>query len=404
VVRFTRRNFLKVAGISSLSLTLGSCRSNSATLISSPTIDSHTPTPPEQLATPTVTPNPTIAPTLTSVPSPKTDMTALRGLAEKLGMEVGVLLMPDVPEALDVQESQFNFGTLTSNWNYTEAAPGSFDFGWVDDQLLLAEKSRMKARFHSLFHWGTYPAWLINGNFTSSEIIDKMKLYAETLVLHFETRFPGIITQYVVVNEPTHGQVDDFLYNVLGEDYIKIAFDIARQATLRLSPSPQLLYNHNKNHATADWNGTNFELTLKDVEALKTEGTIDGVGVQAHLRASVPPDKSDMIKAFKAYGIPVNITECDVSLVAIDGTTEHKYAIQAEVYHALIEAVLDSEVCKNVTFWGVGDQYSWLEQPDHKQNRAAGPDSDPTLFDDQLQPKPGYYAIFNALREYLANQ
>lgn len=389
----SRRDFLKIAGMTSASLALSACGVKPVDL--PPT----TSVPPTMAAT--VLPSPTLAPTATPTPNPGPDMNTLRGLAEQLGMSVGVLLSPDLPETLALQASQFNFGTVTSTWGAEELSPGVFDFGWPDDQLRFAVSNQMKAKYHGLFKRGVYPDWLLNGNFTRSEVIERMKIYLETVIQHFEAQFPGSMTQYVVVNEPTHGREPDFLYDTFGEDYLKVAFGLAREVTAKFSPSSKLLYNHNKNHATVEWNGVNFELTLKDVEALKADGLIDGVGVQAHMRGYAPPDKADMLQAFRAYNMPVYITECDVSLVKMDVSKEQKYLIQADIYRSLVEAALESGVCKSISFWGAGDKYSWLEKPEFAQHAAAGPDADPTLFDDQLNPKPAYFAVLSTLKEQL---
>jgi endo-1,4-beta-xylanase len=165
---------------------------------------------------------------------------------------------------------------------------------------------------------------------------------------------------------------------------------------------PKLLYSDTRNIASDPYNGRNTELTLKFMDMLKTEELVDGIAVQEHIGASNPPDKSDMIKTLQAYGLPIYITECDVSLVKNGGSQEKRYNLQADIYRSIVEEALDSGVCKSITFWDTGDKYSWLEQPEFQNHLLGGPDADPTLFDEQLKPKPAYFAVQNVLKACLS--
>ena len=142
---------------------------------------------------------------------------------------------------------------------------------------------------------------------------------------------------------------------------------------------------------------------------------IDGVGIQMHLLRFNDnlPTYQELLNTFNAYkqiGVPVYITEMDVNmqnipgseveleLVGIDptslpagaGSHTKRMLIQAQIYRTAIMAALDSENVESITFFTIGDNFSWL-------NQVNGPDSDGTLFNDQLQPKPAYYAVLQPL-------
>jgi endo-1,4-beta-xylanase len=70
---------------------------------------------------------------------------------------------------------------------------------------------------------------------------------------------------------------------------------------------------------------------------------------------------------------------------------------QAQIYKSVLEACLESQVCKSFTFWVVGDKYSFLEKPEFANVKGASLDADPTMFDDELNPKPAYFAIRDML-------
>jgi endo-1,4-beta-xylanase len=48
------------------------------------------------------------------------------------------------------------------------------------------------------------------------------------------------------------------------------------------------------------------------------------------------------------------------------------------------------DVITGVTFWGAADDYSWLDHFPGKERRTW-----PMLFDDQHEPKPGFWAVIN---------
>jgi endo-1,4-beta-xylanase len=79
----------------------------------------------------------------------------------------------------------------------------------------------------------------------------------------------------------------------------------------------------------------------------------------------------------------------------VPGTQEERYAKQAEIYKEMLEACLESGVCKSFTVWGIGDKYSWIETQEWYSEYS--PEGIPTLFDDNLKPKPAYFAIRDIL-------
>ena len=173
------------------------------------------------------------------------------------------------------------------------------------------------------------------------------------------------------------------------DQIIDIAFKAAREA----DPSATLIYNDTFNHspASAGQNGITTTLTMQTVKRLKSEGLIDAVGLEMHLDASDPPNKQDVTNTMKSYGVPVVVTEFDVDLQKVGGTQAKRYALQAQIASNMVGACRQSGVCKEFTLWGIGDNYSWLEESMGEKN------ADPTPFDDSLNPKDEYFAIRTAL-------
>jgi endo-1,4-beta-xylanase len=206
--------------------------------------------------------------------------------------------------------------------------------------------------------------------------------------------YRGKVREWVVVNEPyilPYRPIDIF-YQTIGVDYLEIAFRAAREA----DPSATLIYNDSDNHTPA---GITTNLTRKNVRLIKTKGLVDVVGMQMHLDGARPPARKEIIATMKSYELPVYVTEMDVNMKDVAATEDEKYRLQAKIYREAVEACLESGVCRSITFWEVGDKYSWAEWP--KDAPHASPNADMTLFDDNLEPKPAYYAIRDVLSHKL---
>jgi endo-1,4-beta-xylanase len=139
---------------------------------------------------------------------------------------------------------------------------------------------------------------------------------------------------------------------------------------------------------------------LRDVKA--AEGTrIDGMGMQAHY-TTMQESASDFEKAVRTYaGIvdKVQITEWDVAnsktVIPTEQGIQNEYLKQADYYHSFYERIqkLRAEGINfsGITFWGVLDQNSWL------QDRYPTTQY-PLLFDNDYQVKPAFWAFADESR------
>ena len=262
----------------------------------------------------------------------------------------------------DVMSKEFNLAMLAWGFWPNEIQPerGVFDFSVADRQIAFARQSGMNLRVDSLifgnkdFRATKLPSWLKDGVFSKEEARDVLVAHIKSVV----TRYQGIIKEWVVVNEPQWEphRPDDIFHSLIGTEYIEIAYQAAREA----DPSAILNYSDTGNHTSRGWT---TELTRQVADRLKSKGLIDVVGLQMHLDGSKPiPDKADVIATIRSYGLPVAITSVDVDLQDVGGSTAERYALQAEFHRSMFQAAMESGVCKDFSFWGVGDQYSWLER------------------------------------------
>lgn len=119
---------------------------------------------------------------------------------------------------------------------------------------------------------------------------------------------------------------ESVFYNVLGEDYIKLAFQVASE----VDPDAKLYYN--------DYNlespGPKAEAAVGIVKMLQDEGIrIDGVGMQAHLTGGTAPTLEEEIEVMESYaatGVEVAVTELDIRVQTPANETALEW--QAEDY------------------------------------------------------------------------
>nr|AAD32593.2 family 10 xylanase XynB [Thermotoga sp. FjSS3-B.1] len=263
-----------------------------------------------------------------------------------------------------------------------------FRFETADKYIEFAQQNGMVVRGHTLVWHNQTPEWFFkdeNGNLLSKEeMTERLREYIHTVVGHFK----GKVYAWDVVNEAVDPNQPDGLrrstwYQIMGPDYIELAFKFAREA----DPDAKLFYN--------DYN--TFEPRKRDiiynlVKDLKEKGLIDGIGMQCHI--SLATDIKQIEEAIKKFstipGIEIHITELDMSVYR-DSSSNYPEAPrtalieQAHKMMQLFEIFKKySNVITNVTFWGLKDDYSW---------RATRRNDWPLIFDKDHQAKLAYWAI-----------
>ncbi len=340
---------------------------------------------------PSISPPPTnsSSPTLPSTDSTSApEVLTLRQLAERKQIQIGCSLNTrcfSYTEWKEIVGREFNAAHVywTLRWRDIETQRGHINFTQADEQVQFARSKNMVVFGHPLVFtsYGDRPDWLAGSPLSRSDLTTILRNHITQVMGHYK----GQINTWVVLEDAYLKQYndDDFLYDIFGYDYIDLVFQIARET----DPSASLLYNDNDNHTST---GITTQLTHQIIKRLKAKRLIDGVGLEMHLNAMQPYTKQDVIDTMKSYGVPVYITEIDVNLANVQGTQEARYAKQATIYKEMLEASLESGVCKSFSVWGIGDKYSWL--------RDSSSIADPTLFDDNLKPKPAYFALRDVLK------
>jgi len=201
---------------------------------------------------------------------------------------------------------------------------------------------------------------------------------------------------------------------IIGEDYIEKAFQFANEA----DPDAELYYNDYSLVNEAKRNGA---ITI--INNLKAKNIkIDGIGMQGHYDLILPKlsDFETSIKKFAESGIKVMITEMDIDVLPgreiIFGAdinarmnmignpefdpwkTELPDSMQIKLanrYKEFFEVLIrNADKVSRVTFWGVHDGQSWLNNWP-----IIGRSNYPLLFDRKGKPKKAFYSLVDLMNK-----
>ena len=309
----------------------------------------------------------------------------LRKMADKVGMPIGSLLDLEQPKSLDIAKKEFSvFSMINIGWMWREKQQGTINFSWSDKQNQFAKENNMVPIAQHLVFTEDLPDWVKKGNFTNEQLTDLLKKHIHDTMSHYpDVEIWSVVNEAWFINNVNL----DFWYSKLGKDYIKIAFETARQE----NPSAILCYSDFLNEVPGKRATWNHEI----VETLKEDNLIDGLMMHMRINAANPPKKDGLISMMQSYGVPIYITELTVDLINVSGTQEKRFLKQAEIYKTIMEAAIESGVTKSFVMWGIGDSANYLEI------MVGKPNADPTIYDDNLERKPAYYALLQAMFEAL---
>ena len=295
---------------------------------------------------------------------------------------------------------------------------GKFNFKEADKIVQFAKKNGMELRFHTLIWHSQVPEWffldkdgkpMVNETNPKKQEKNK-KLLLKRLETHIKTivkRYKNDIQSWDVVNEviddgnPANekGLRESPWFKITGTDYIKVAFKTAK----KYANKDAKLYINDYNTEVNPKRDRLYNLVQ---DLLKQGVPIDGVGHQSHIQIGWPSisDIEASINLFAGLGLDNQITELDVSLYGWPPTPAYptyeeipldRFEAQAERYNQLFNLFesLDDKI-SSVTFWGIADNHTWLNDRAEQYNNGVGVDA-PFVFDKNYKVKPAYWAIID---------
>ncbi len=310
-----------------------------------------------------------------------------------------------------ILKTQFNAITPENilKWEYVHPQPGQYDFADADRYVQFGESNRMFIVGHTLVWHSQTPKWVFeddNGRPVSREVLlAGMREHILTVV----GRYRGRIRGWDVVNEALNenGTLRDSPWRkIIGDDYIEKAFAFAHEA----DPQAELYYNDYSLENAAKRQGA-----LALVQKLRSKGLlVSAVGIQEHARLDWPTEQEldATLDDFGKAGIKTQITELDVDVLpaptrddraevsrhvaARPDLNPYRNGLPPEMQAKLAARYTELFVLyhkhaaniKRVTFWGVTDGDSWLNNWP-----VDGRASYPLLFDRVGRPKRAFDAV-----------
>jgi endo-1,4-beta-xylanase len=313
----------------------------------------------------------------------------LKTIAERLGLCIGYAsvtnftMLSDAPTYQNVATSEFNLVTPEHALKLDTISPSQnyYNFSAGDQLVQFAWNNGLKVHGHCLVWHSAQPAWLVNIR-DRTQLLTALYKYIDSVLNHFK----GKILVWDVVNEALNedgSYRNSFWSQVIGKDFIELAFQRARQA----DPAAKLIYN--------DYNievlGKKSDSAYNIIADMVRRGIpIDGVGLQMHLTDQGIDYQSfaDNMTRFAALGLEIYITEMDVRIP--DRHTESDLQNQADIYRQIFKRCLTQPAVKAIQVWGVTDKYSWIPSTYPGTGSAL-------LFDNEYNAKAAYYAVQDVL-------
>ncbi|MED4226282.1 endo-1,4-beta-xylanase [Neobacillus cucumis] len=382
---------------------------------------------------PTVSPN---KPSISALTAPS--------LAQRYNGEftIGAAVEPSElsnPNDLQMLKRHFNSVVAENAMKPANIHPteDTYNFEPADQIVQFAKENHMAVRGHNLVWYQQTPDWFFIEADGKTPMVtetdpekreENKKLLLQRLQDHIQTvvyRYRDVVKSWDVVNEPINdgnstnpeGLRESNWYKIAGEDYIKVAFETARKYA---APDAKLYINDYNNEVEPK--RTRLYNLIKK---LKGEGVpIDGVGLQSHVQLGWPntQDMQTAIDMYSSLGLDIQITELDVSMYGwpvmayptYDAIPQSLFETQADRYDQLFKLYeKNADKISNVTFWGIADNHTWLNDRadvyyDSKGNLSLDPTKilgltksaivgkdAPFVFDTNYNVKPSYWAIID---------
>jgi endo-1,4-beta-xylanase len=349
-------------------------------------------------------------PAFAQTPTSLKDLAAVKGIRFGSEMNAASIDDPDVSAILLRECAVIVPGNELKSYTIrADTHPDSYDFAPGDRILAFCQAHGLAMRGHNLY-WAKdqyTPKWLLTHDFGP-----KPKVAAEALLRdyigkvcdHFGDRLVSWDVVNEAIDEKTGALRDTLFSRILGQDYLRIYFEAARDHL----PHMQLVYNDYMSWGTDNVAHRKGVLDLlrwfrdhnMPVDALGIQGHIgthQGAGKDIAGSASTPDFQQweDFLRQVEALGYGMLVTEFDVNDRLVEGDIATRDAAVAEAARRYMDITLACTRISEFLCWGLDDRHSWLQKT---RGRADGLPLRPTPYDDQFRPKPLRDAMAAAFR------
>ena len=412
------------------------------TATAAPTIE---PTPTTK---PTNTPTPTVAPT----PTPDLQSFTIKEEAEKFGFTFGGPVSGYTINSntyKDLIKAEFNSITATNEMKAYSMLDRSasqqnpdgmpvINFETADRIVEYAQSIGIGVRGHVLVWDAHMSDWFFRegyswvGDYVDEETLKaRVKYYIEEVITHFETKYPGVVYCWDVVNEavgdnvseyvaddPRHVRTmrsggDNMFYKIIGPEYVELSFLWAKDTVEKLQAenpavSIDLFYNDYSTFQEGKRDAI-IEL-LKSINAYAKDENgnyrklCDGMGMQSYIggygtqSGCMSMGDIEKIKTavlmYHDLDLQVHITEMAVRNYQTEKAEQHaEYC--GKLFQAFAEINAKETVITNISVWGMFDN-PYLSESDYSF-KMNGPYCG--LFTETYERKQSYYGALEAILE-----
>lgn len=300
------------------------------------------------------------------------------------------------PEAMELVKNQFSILTpenvmkpevlmdlaACQKLAATDETAVAVHFDEAKPLLDFASENGIKVHGHTLVWYTQTPEAFFHEGYDENKpyvnreiMLQRLENYIKEVMTYLDTNYPGVVVSWDVANEAIDdGQLflrESNWTRVVGEDYLSYAFAFAR----KYAPVGTLLYYND--YVT---NTEKLDKIYTLVVSLMEEGNVDGIGNQMHYSANADIQVvSNEMNKMASLGLKMRISELDVSIGEYSQKNLQK---QAKLYAQIMRLALKyDKQMEAVQFWGLSDNVSWRAE------------SFPLLFDENLDPKPAFFAV-----------
>lgn len=335
--------------------------------------------------------------------------------------------------------------SASQNAYVDENSPAVMNFTKADSMVAYAVENGLSIRGHVLTwdadmcDWFFREGYKKDGAYVSADVMkNRLKMYIDEVMTHFEEKYPGAIYCWDVVNEAVADNAGEFadddvrhvrqvrggktnlFYDYIGSDYVELAFRYAYETRAKLQAANsktniKLFYNDYNTFATYGANKRDAIIQLvKSVNSFASDGNggylklCDGIGMQSYIggygQQSGCMNDNDItlvknaIEKFAENNVEVHVTELAVRNYDNDAEPEH-----AAFYKKLVQTYVDINKAAqaagktgpitSLSIWGLFDA-PYLSTADYSY-KMNGPYCG--LFTELYQPKQSFKEVYEVL-------
>ena len=324
-----------------------------------------------------------------------------------IGGAISIQKIQEDEKLRQITIDNFNSITATNDMNIYSIIAKKNNYNWakVDSTVAFCKRNNQRLFGHALvWHYGL-PKWIEEE--TAKKDTAWAQRFFQEYIYRVASRYRGKVAAWDVVNEAFESNGGSyrktFWYDLFGKDYIAKAFHVAHRA----APKADLFYND----FNIEQDTVKLHAVLKMIEELKAKDSpITGLGFQMHIRMDTPNEViAYALQKAAATGLKIHISELDIIFnkhndsqgsgeQEIKVLTNELLQAQAEKYKQIVlmyRKYVPKAQQYGITFWDFNDRDTWVRSFFNMRDW-------PTVFDEQLEPKPAYYGFRNGLKEEIS--